>query len=399
MVHVVPTGLLTRQFVLLCTVGFVVIGGFFSIFPLLPGYVESEMGGGKIAVGVTVGIFALSSILVRPFVNKVGDTRGRRILIVVGTAVVAVALAGHTLAPGLPSLLLVRLVAGAGQAAFFVGSATMVNDLAPPNERARATNYFSVAVYLGQIAGGFLGEAVEALVSVKGSFVAAGIMAGTGTVLALFLPVDRPAPSSEPVPEVSWGTRLLHPRAVPPGLVLLVGTMTFVALTGFVPLYTDSLGISYAPILALYGVVIILVRGLGASLPDRLGRMRTASASIIAISAGMGIMAVWGTAAGLYVGVFVWALGISMLYPTLMVSAIEGVPDRERATVTGSFTMFFEVSGGIGGPVLGVAAALGGNQAAFATASVVAASGLFMLHAWTSRLPAMAAAPIAPTTP
>jgi MFS family permease len=187
---------------------------------------------------------------------------------------------------------------------------------------------------------------------------------------------------------------------VPPGLVLLVGTMTFVALTAFVPLYTDSLGINYAPILALYGVVIIAVRGLGASLPDRLGRMRTASLSIIAISSGMGIMALWGTAYGLYTGVFVWALGISMLYPTLMVSAIEGVPDRERATVTGSFTMFFEVSGGIGGPVLGVAAALGGNRAAFATAAVVAATGLPMLHAWTARSSGYpAAAPVTPTTP
>ena len=50
---------------------------------------------------------------------------------------------------------------GFGEAAFFVGAATMITDLAPADRRGEAVSYWSVAVYGGLAFGPALGEAVH----------------------------------------------------------------------------------------------------------------------------------------------------------------------------------------------------------------------------------------------
>ena len=58
-------------------------------------------------------------------------------------------------------LIAIRVVTGIGEAAFFVGAATMITDLSPPDRRGEAVSYWSVAVYGGLAFGPALGEAVR----------------------------------------------------------------------------------------------------------------------------------------------------------------------------------------------------------------------------------------------
>ena len=57
--------LLTPNFVLLIISGFFAMSGFASTLPLVPRYVENELGGSKVSVGLAVGIFSISAVLVR----------------------------------------------------------------------------------------------------------------------------------------------------------------------------------------------------------------------------------------------------------------------------------------------------------------------------------------------
>ncbi len=47
---------------------------------------------------------------------------------------------------------------GLGEAALFVGAATLIADLSPPHRRAESASYFSVAVYGGIGLGPTIGE-------------------------------------------------------------------------------------------------------------------------------------------------------------------------------------------------------------------------------------------------
>jgi MFS family permease len=95
------------------------------------------------------------------------------------------------------------------------------------------------------------------------------------------------------------------------------------------------------------------------------------------------IMGSFVSRTGMFVGAIVVAAGGSLLYPALMVAAVDGVPSNERARAMGTFTMFFELSGGVGGPILGIVAWTAGTTvAAFYGASLIALLGLPVLFAW-----------------
>jgi MFS family permease len=84
--------------------------------------------------------------------------------------------------------------------------------------------------------------------------------------------------------------------------------------------------------------------------------------------------------AGLVAGTAVFAAGMSLLYPALMLLALTAVPDHERGSVVGTFSSFFDLSQGLGALILGGVAAASGYRGAFAGGAVAALIGVVLLQ-------------------
>ena len=89
----------------------------------IPRFVEFELDGGEIGIGVAIAAFAIAAIAVRPFVGRLSDRYGRRALMTLGALIAAGAGVGR-LAPNLPVFLAFRVMTGLGEAAIFVAAAT-----------------------------------------------------------------------------------------------------------------------------------------------------------------------------------------------------------------------------------------------------------------------------------
>ncbi|HKH25172.1 MAG TPA: MFS transporter, partial [Acidimicrobiales bacterium] len=152
--------LLTPQFAVVMVASFAYFIAMGALIPAVPRFVEDELGGGGLQVGIGVGSLAVTAALLRPWVGRLGDTHGRRLLAVSGAAVVAVSIVGYAAATELWMLVLARLLTGAGEAAMFVGVATAAQDQAPDHRRGEAASYFSVALYGGLAVGPPIGEAL-----------------------------------------------------------------------------------------------------------------------------------------------------------------------------------------------------------------------------------------------
>ena len=385
--------LLTPHFGVLCLSALFSALGFSSVIPTVARFVVTDLNGGDLEVGVALGVFSFSAVLARPWIGRLGDRKGRRLLIAGGSFVTAIVLAAHALADSYLILLLARLAMGAVQGAFFVGTVTLTTDLAPEHRRGEAASYFSVAIYGGMAFGPWLGEWAAGRWGFDGGFLLGGLCMALAAIVACWLPdfvegqegnlaLDKPSKASS----------LLYRSALWPGIVMALGIMIFPALHGFMPKLMDEQNLGDAgPIYALYGLLVLVLRLICSRLPDALGTAKTAAIALTGSAIGMLVMGSFVSRPGMFVGAAILAIGGSLLYPALMVAAVDGVPANERAQAMSTFTMFFELSGGIGGPVLGVVAWMSGTTvAAFYGAAVLAATGLPVLLAWRRKNPSIA---------
>jgi hypothetical protein len=122
------------------------------------------------------------------------------------------------------------------------------------------------------------------------------------------------------------------------------------------------------------------VRIFGARIPDVVGPVRTATAALVCLSVGLAVMAAWQVPLGLYVGTAVFAGGSSLLFPALNVLVIDAAPATERSSAVATFSIFFDLSQGVGALVLGVVVAVGGEPSAFAVGAVLCLVALVVLR-------------------
>ena len=347
---------------------------FGMIVPVLPRFVEGPLGGSDFAVGVVVGAFGLGAVILRPFAGRVGDRAGRRVLVLSGAVIAALAAASMVVADSVPLLVAARVVQGIGEAAFWVGIATTAADLAPEKRRGEGMSYFSFAVYTGTAFGPALGELVLDAGSYDTVWLTAAALFTLAALLGLRCPEVRPAtPSTR--------TRLFPREAVVPGAILFLALCGVVGFTAFVPLYADEVGLDDASIVfVIFGLLTLSIRVLGAKLPDRLGPLRAGTFATLGMGAGLAVIAAWGTLTGLIVGTVVLAIGIAFLYPGVMTLALIGVPENQRASVVGAVSMCFDLAGAFGALLLGVIASFAGFRGAFAGGAVLAICALGVLR-------------------
>jgi MFS family permease len=373
---------LTPRFALVVSSGMAYFLALGVVLPAIPQYVEHRLGGGSVAVGIAVGSLFIGAVLLRPYVGRLGDRLGRRVLIVFGASVVAVSIFLYGAVASLPFLVGARVLTGLGEAAFFVGAATMVTDLAPPARRGEAISYWSVAVYGGLAFGPVLGETVIDVGGYGWVWIVAGLLAALAAGLGLCTrDVERPAAA-----QGAERLHLINRAAVAPGMVLFSGLIALAAFTAFVPLYVDDVGLGSADVVFLvYGGFVLLVRIFGARIPDTLGGRKAGVLALAATATGMTIMAAWGTAAGLLLGTVFFAGGASLLYPALLLLALGNAPESERGSVVGTFSSFFDLSQGVGSLLVGAVAAGAGYRGAFGAGAVFAIVGCVVLGARAQR--------------
>jgi MFS family permease len=369
--------LFTRTFATLAAASFAYFTAAGILLPALPRYVIGPLQGGSVAVGVVVGAFSVSAVLVRPLAGRLGDRRGRRPLLLVGALLVAVSVTGYGLVGTPAALVWLRLLTGAGEALFFVGMATAFTDLAPPERRGEAMSLASLALYLGIGVGPVLGEVAIA----RAGFTAAWGLAGAAALLAAGLVTRLPETRPElPTEGAAPRRRLVHPAGLLPGLTLFASVAGMAGFLAFVPLHALDVGLRGASgVLAAFAGVVVLIRSVGARLPDRLGAVRAIRASLCVSVAGLGLVGTWPTSVGLVAGAVLFGAGIALLTPSVFAWAVAGVDPHERAQVMGTTSAFLDLAFGAGPVGMGLVAASAGRPAAFLAGAALAAAGLVLV--------------------
>ena len=162
--------------------------------------------------------------------------------------------------------------------------------------------------------------------------------------------------------------------------MLLLALLGFGGFNAFAALHAREVGLERPGLVFfVFAGIVVLIRMFGRKLPDRLGPRAAASAACIAAAAGLTIIGIWQTEAGLLLGTAVFAGGQALAYPSIVLLAMGRSAPEERSAAVGAVVAFVDVALAMGALVLGVAAEAAGYGAVFLTGAAGALAGLVLL--------------------
>lgn len=353
--------------------GLVAIG---SVLPVLPRYVRGPLDSTDLAVGVVIGSYAVTGLLLRPVAGRLADTRGRKPTVVLGALLVS--LSGLLYLPhlGLAGLIGARLVLGAGEGAVYTAGSAWIVDMAPPERRGRILGLYGLAVWGGLSVGPLLGEVLLNASGYETVWICAAALPLLGAAIATQVPDPfRPHPHADPHP-------LIAPEAVRPGLAVALASVGYATLAAFIVLLLDARGVGHgATVFAAFAAMIVLARLLAGHLPDRYGPAPVAIGAVLVEAGGLLLIAVSHSLVLAIVGGMAMGAGFSLLNPSLMLIAVGGVSEAARGATMGTYTAFFDAGVGFGAPLAGLAAALTSYEGAFLLAAAVAVCSALLILA------------------
>ncbi len=129
-----------------------------AVLPVLPRYVHGPLGAGNVAVGVVIGSYAISGLLLRPVAGRFADRRGRKPTVLLGGLLLCLSGLLYLPSLGLAGLIVARLVLGVGEGSVYTAGSAWIIDLAPAARRGRVLGLYGLAVWGGLSVGPLAGE-------------------------------------------------------------------------------------------------------------------------------------------------------------------------------------------------------------------------------------------------
>lgn len=164
---------------------FLAMAAFGLVVPVMPAYIDM-LGLDGTTAGLLTAAFAVTQFLFSPYAGKLSDRGGRKKIIVIGMAILAISELIFAVSSNVAWLYISRLLGGIGIA--FVSPAVMAYaaDVTSEEERARGMSYIAAALSTGFIIGpgigGFLAE-----YGTRVPFYVAAAGAGLSAVLTLLI--------------------------------------------------------------------------------------------------------------------------------------------------------------------------------------------------------------------
>ncbi|MEU6642580.1 MFS transporter [Saccharomonospora sp. NPDC046836] len=342
--------------------------------PIIPVYVERVLDGGTTLSGVVISIAAVSSMVAMPIAGLLGDRRGYRTVALTGGALAGLGMILLAVVPSLWGAGLGRILFGLGNAAAMTLVMTWLVAMAPPAQRGRALSIFGLSVWLGLALGPQVGAAVNQASGPAQVFVVCALLelATAGLIACLPRP-PRPAHPDPPAakPRRAAGVGRAFRAVWVPGVVAAAAWCGEGLMLGFLIIHLEAGGVPSSGILgaasvfAVFSVSVIGARMALASLPDRLGPLRSTAISLCALAAGLAMLgfarSFWTAA----IGAALIGVGFSPLYPSLTMLATRGLSVANRALGLGMFSSFTSVGFASGALVGGLVIAVASTTWAF----------------------------------
>ena len=334
---------------------FVGIGATISVIPV---YVSVQLGFGSFVVGMVVASQYVAMLLARPAAGRTVDNTGPLTALQRGLLLFLFAGIGYLLsamadgpATKLAVLVVARLILGIAESYIVTGALGWAIRHAGSSHAGKVMAWNGNAMY-GGIA---VGAPLAGLVSAAGSLEP---VAWVSTLLAIIgLSISVRQHSYGPIGGIRQPFRHTLNLVAQPGLGLLLASVGYGAILGFVTLYFQSNGWSSGFFaLSGFGFAYVAVRVFWGGLPDKYGGVKVAIWSLIIEATGQALLFFGSNEYSALLGAALSGAGFSLVVPGFGVEAVRRVSHQNRGAAMAGYLAFFDLAFGAAIPLAGLLA-------------------------------------------
>jgi predicted MFS family arabinose efflux permease len=367
------------------------VGFFISIgllIPTLPLYVR-DLGGSPVDVGLIVGVFSFGVLVVRPVVGRLLDTRGRRVVLILGGALAAAMAPLYLWLTAVALLVAVRVIHGVGLSAFTGGWVTLATDLSPPERRTEFMGYLSAATTLAFAIGAPVGIEIANRFGYAALF---WTVAGTAVASAVLAAALREPERSSTVAQPGYyRTAIARRQIVVPTATLLLTTLTVGSVFAFLPILLEQRRPGdFSLFFVVHAITSVVVRVVIARVARSVGDRPMVWVGLVIHALGIASLPLIQGRASMLGAAVLFGMGFAILWPALYGLVANDVSAAARGMVLNFFLAAFDLGMGLGGLVSGPIVARAGIPALMNGMAVIpfVAVALFLAGlGWRSETP------------
>lgn len=321
-----------------------------------------ELHGSTTDIGIAMGVFSVSAVLIRPFVGYALDKYGRRGLQIVSLLMLSLVHASFLLAASIAFLFVIRFIHGIPWGIGQTAVSTVAADLIPEERRGEGLGFFGLTFTLSGAIGPFISLALLDTYNFEVVFI-------TGTVLS-FLGIASSFLTRFPQIEMRHHAFTLRSMIAPSVLGVSLGTllctMSYGAVISFITLFVQeyqlpSAGWYFA--LASCGTVVTRIRS--GILFDRYGPKIPLIIGLSSLVLSLITLGSLPTTVPYLISAFFLGAGFGISVPTWQAMAINLVPVTKRGTASATLFSAFDIGIACGSLGLGALVSLTGLRVMF----------------------------------
>lgn len=333
-------------FVILLVANFFQSTAAFMANTTIPLYLDA-MGSGAGIVGVVVGAFAITALLIRPFSGPAFDSFSRKKLFIAAQGINALAFVLYGVVSSVPAFFCVRLLHGIGIGCAGPLAMSLVSEYLPPTRFATGISVYSLAQTFAQVVGPGLGLwLIEAIGFQATYLIAAGLLLVSMASISRVVEVPR----DKPPYQLKLG-RMFARETLDKAIVVTLFALAFGGTTSYLVLYGTKLGIdNLGAYFVVYALCLLVTRPVYGRLADTFGAQRILIPGVICFAASYVMLWHTTTFAGLMAVAVVASAGFGACMPLVQSLAMAEVPPNRRGAASNTIYTGMDV-GSLLGPL------------------------------------------------
>ena len=351
------TPLWTKSFLLCLANNLFLFIFYFAQTTILPIYILKELGGSVTQAGLTLTLFMVSAILIRPFSGLIIEKLGQRRTLIISATMFCFIAFGYLFISNMTSLYILRLFHGVWFSILTTVCVPVVNQFIPDSRRGEGMGYYAMSVNLGIVLGPLIGLSLIPYLSYTMVTAVLVAMIFIGYIFCFLIPVQEvKQPDSEAEKTKLGLSDFVERKSLTVALMVMMISFSYASIMSFIAPFASSIHLmQYAGLFfVVFAISMMSLRPITGKIYDRKGPQYVIYPAVLTFSLGLLVLSQIHNLTGFMLAAVLIGLGFGSAQPCLQTLAIQRAPKHRIGYATSTFYTCYDIGIAIGSLVVGM---------------------------------------------